>query len=59
MWTHFPSTPLVAMSASKLMVTLGERSGVFDEAIDKAVNLWGLLECVQRYVSLPAHLDRV
>lgn len=55
---RFPNTPMVAMSASKLMVTLGAESGVFEDVVDKPFDLADLLACVEHYVSRPTHAGR-
>jgi two-component system response regulator MtrA len=55
---RFPNTPMVAMSASKLMMTLGAESGMFDQVVDKPFDLAELLACAAHYASQPASADR-
>ena len=47
----FTQTPMVAMSASRLMSHLASESGVFTETLDKPFDIVTVLDCVQRLVS--------
>jgi CheY-like chemotaxis protein len=44
------STPMVAMSASRGMLSMAERSELFDEILAKPFELDTLLECVERFL---------
>ena len=47
----YDQTPMIAMSASKLMSHIADESGLFQETVDKPFDLPALLECVERLVS--------
>jgi two-component system, OmpR family, response regulator len=47
-------TPMIAMSASKLMSRVAVASGMFQEAIDKPFDLQSLLACIERHLSRTA-----
>lgn len=47
----FTSTPMIAMSASKLMLSMAAESHLFDDVLDKPFDLSTLLERVNRHVS--------
>lgn len=43
-------TPMIAMSASSSMLSMAERSQLFDDTLPKPFELDTLLECVERYL---------
>jgi len=44
-------TPMIAMSASRLMSQIAAASGAFQEAIDKPFDLPSLLDCIEHYLA--------
>jgi DNA-binding response OmpR family regulator len=44
-------TPMIAMSASRLMCQVAAASGMFQEAIDKPFDLPSLLDCIEHYLA--------
>jgi CheY-like chemotaxis protein len=54
--SDFPSTPMIAMSASWVMVRAAAESGLFQEALEKPFDVGRLLECIERNVSQSAYL---
>lgn len=48
---HFSETPMIAMSASLLMVRIAEECGLFREAISKPFDLDDVLEAVERQIA--------
>ena len=46
--TSLPDTPLIAMSASRLMLEVARGSGCFQELLAKPFNLSALLKAVER-----------
>jgi CheY-like chemotaxis protein len=51
-------TPMVAMSASRLMSDIAEESGVFQATVDKPFDLPALLSCVEAYLQSEARPNR-
>lgn len=47
----YATTPMLAMSASRLMSHFASQSGVFQDAIDKPFDIAALVECVRRYAA--------
>lgn len=47
----YGDTPMIAMSASKLMSKIATESGIFQDAIDKPFDLPALLECIDQQAS--------
>ncbi|HLJ69278.1 MAG TPA: response regulator [Chloroflexota bacterium] len=45
----FPHTPMIAMSASRLMLEVAGSSGIFDELVAKPFNLSTLLQHIERH----------
>jgi DNA-binding response OmpR family regulator len=45
----FGSSPMIAMSASRLLAGAASAAGIFDDVMDKPFDLAQLLECVQLY----------
>jgi CheY-like chemotaxis protein len=48
--TAFPDTPMIAMSASRLMLGLASGSGLFQGTMAKPFNLSALLGTVERFI---------
>ena len=51
--TAFGASPMIAMSASRLLAGAASQAGVFDDVMDKPITLAHLLECVQIYAGDP------
>ncbi|MBV9279563.1 MAG: response regulator transcription factor [Chloroflexi bacterium] len=49
--TGFQHTPMIGMSASKLMSSVASGSGLFQDVLDKPFDLPSLLDTVERYTS--------
>ena len=47
----FADTPIIAMTASKLMSELAVESGLFQAAIDKPFDIDVLIACIERYIT--------
>ena len=47
----FPSTPMIAMSASWVMVKAAAESGLFQESLEKPFDIVRLLDCIELHVS--------
>jgi CheY-like chemotaxis protein len=47
----FADTPMIAMSASRLMTQNASRSGLFQRTLDKPFDLSVLLDCLEHYVT--------
>jgi CheY-like chemotaxis protein len=45
------TTPMLAMSASRLMLEIAQNSGLFQETISKPFDLSTVLTCIERYIS--------
>src|SRR5919202_1986464 len=52
---RFPQEPMVAMSASPLMLELAAESRLFQEILSKPFDLSALLACVERYAGSPEY----
>lgn len=44
----FPEAPMIAMSASRLMLEVATKSGLFQESVAKPFNLSTLLDAIER-----------
>ena len=44
------ASPIIAMSASRVMTRVASQSGVFTDVVDKPFDIEKLLECIERYI---------